>query len=246
MGRLLLGMGALLSLGGCAGPQVVPYAAPVHGVSTLDPLEKGEMEVAGGVENIAYAEEGLVAIVPALLIQDWFSAPIRGHVGVGFGRVELGLNSSYNHKGFLSAATVGVHGPTQGAWETVVDVGYGWQRAGGVYTPEDQNGNDLDEVAYAYRLHAPTLRLRAVWQPNEQVMVPVSVTGIYSTTTNIQGLSPGQLRQQSYLDLGAGVIWDPGPGCLQWGVGLSIDPREPNLPRINSDVSCQFSVGGAQ
>lgn len=252
MGRMLLRMTSLLGLGlglglsGCAGPRVVPYAAPVHGVSTLDPLEKGEVEIAGGVENVLYVEDGAFGIYPAPLIQDWFFSPFRGHVGVGLGRVELGLNSSYTHKGLLSAATVGVHGPTQGAWQTVLDVGYGWQRSEGVYTPQDEEGNELDPVDYAYRVHAPTLRLRAVWQPNEQVMVPVSVTGIYSTTTNIQGLQAGQLRQQSYLDLGVGVIWDPGPGCLQWGVGLSVDPRLPSMPRINSDVSCQFSVGGVQ
>jgi hypothetical protein len=209
-------------------------------------LEKGELEIAGGVENIALTEKGSFVIFPALLVQDWVSAPLRGHVGVGLGPVELGLNTTYNHKGLLSAATVGVHGPSQGAWQTVLDVGYGWQRAEGVYTPEDENGNALDPVDYAYRLHSPTVRVRAVWQPNAQVMVPVSVTGSYTTTTNIRGLSEGQLRQQGYLDVGAGVIWDPGPGCLQWGAGLSLDPRGPSLLRLNSDVSCQFSVRGGQ
>lgn len=246
MRPMLWGWGALLALGGCAGPQVVPYAAPIHGVSTLDPLDKGQVEFAAGVENYVIQDQDVLLIVPSLLLEDWGLAPYRGHFGVGFGRVELGLNASYTHKGPLAAATLGVHGPELGSWESVLDVGYGWQRAEGVYTPKDDNGNELEQVDYAYRLHAPSVRVRAVWQPLSQVLVPLSITGSYSTTSNIKGLSESQLRQQSYLDLGAGVIWDPGGGCLQWGVGLSIDPRYPKVPRISSDVSCQFRIGGVQ
>ncbi|MED5372715.1 MAG: hypothetical protein VX899_16985 [Myxococcota bacterium] len=257
-GPVLLGLGVGLCtvgvLSACGGPTVIPYRPPTTPIVALEPLDDGELVVAAGVTNTVIVDsddgESFVMLVPGTSY-DLFSpaGAYAGTAALGVQRFELRGAFERNAQDWMFEAGLGLRLPSFARWTPVVDVATGYEEIRDEYTQQADTAEGLEEedIDYAYRVVAPSARVRMVWQPSDALSVPLSLRVSHSRTVALEGLEDRKMPTQTYVDLGAGVVYKPGRGCLRLGAGVAVDPRSPTSAQLHAALGCNTQLwGGAQ
>lgn len=258
-GPVLLGLGVGLCtvgvLSACGGPVVVPYRAPTTPIVGLEPLEDGDIVASAATNNVSVwgRDDGQ----PYLFVYPGSGGDVfetggvySGSVAVGVERLELRAGIQRNPRGWIYEGGTGLRLPSFGRWTPVVDVATAYQDISDEYTQQIDTAEGIfeeEEIAYRYRVVAPSARARMVWQPTERLSVPVFVRWTNSRTYIVSGLESGRGPTENYLDVGAGAVYQPGDGCLQLGAGVFLDPRLPQATHLQASIACRGQLwGGAQ
>lgn len=266
----ILTLGAFCTLSGViaacgpTGPVVIPFQPPREPITGLDVVEEGETEISatfGGTVGVDQDRRlQLSPVDPYLLAAPWT-------VGLNHGleRIELRLlvgQHLLNHQGSLG---VGYKLRSEGRWDVVADAALAASRyqsrfevpdpdyvdtANGETTPGSASTNpsftsrEPGWYAYAYWITAPSLRIRAVWKPSEQLSVPMAVRVAHSRTGFGYGLFDFEQEQQNYVELSAGVIWSFPETCLSVGGGVNATVYPFPSAMASASASCDVDWKG--
>lgn len=239
---LTLGLGACVPM-----PHVIVTPPAREPITNLDAMEAGQTEVSGSL-GLAVATDGEQVEVGGLdypsLGSPWTLAAAHS-----FRRVEL--RGAFNQTLLWNQGNlgVGVRLPSIGAWDFVVDGGYAFGRYESQFTIEE---DDTHEAAlargpgtydYAYRNHAPYGRARATYRVNDRISLPMSVRMAHGWTEDLGGVLPQELKQQSFPELSAGLVYSAQRGCLQAGLGVHYTVLPDVVaPQVQGALSCVFDV----
>lgn len=258
-------VGASVALAGivaaCAprGPTVIPFHPPREPITGLDLVEEGETEISGSVGAfVGYSAEYGVEVVPLDLIL--WAPPWSLGVNHGLERLELRVLAGQHLLGHQASLGVGYKLHSEGRWDVVADAALAASRyedrfevprddfvdtAGGSSEPAAQTNPSFAArepgwYAYAYWVTAPSLRIRAVWRPNEQLSVPMAARVAHSRTGFGYGLFDFEQEQQNYVELSAGAVWKLPSTCLSLGGGVTATVYPVPAPLVMASASCEL------
>ncbi|MED5372717.1 MAG: hypothetical protein VX899_16995 [Myxococcota bacterium] len=246
--HLGLSLALPLALGACVpGPLVVATPPGREPITNLDAMEDGQTELSGALgASVLLDDDGPSALFldAATLGPPWTLAAAHS-----IDRFEL--RAAWNktilwNQGNLG---VGVRLPSLGAWDFAIDGGYAFGGYADTFTIEEGDESEAAELrepgtySYAYRMHAPYGRARAVYRVRDGVSIPLALRMSHAWTQNQGGVLPQELQQQSFPELSVGVILTPPRTCLQAGVGIhyTVLP-DVYAPMVQGALSCVFAV----